>query len=71
MAKPLEAPMPRIDLDNGCKIALEARDAATGALVNGVVITDIAIYGVDLGDNLGTEAAGPFMWLPGPPAVPV
>lgn len=60
--------MPRIDLDNGCKIALEARDPATGALVNGVVISDIAIYGIDLGAGLDTEVLGPLMWLPGPGA---
>lgn len=37
--------MVQLELDNGCRVVLEAIDPLTGSPVNGVVLTAVAIYG--------------------------
>jgi hypothetical protein len=43
----LIAPLPFFTLDAGCTITVEAIDPATGAAVTGVVVSQVAIYGVN------------------------
>jgi hypothetical protein len=41
------APLPLITLDAGCTVTLEAIDPDTGAAVTGVIVSQVAIYGVN------------------------
>jgi hypothetical protein len=65
MASELIAPMAVLELANGTRLVLEARDAATGAEVAGVVVNNFVIYGRDLrDDNPGELAVAPVFLTP-------
>lgn len=55
-----------LDLPAGWTIRVTAVDA-TGALVSGVNVSDMAIVAdAPLGSDTGSLAVGPFMLVPGP-----
>lgn len=70
MAHPFTASMPQLlDLADGYIIRLNALDPTTGAAVAGVKVTDVSIFGTNLGSAAAsTFAYGPFMLVPGPGA---
>lgn len=69
MAKPLEAPMPIVDIGPGMFLQFEARDPTSGGLVTGVEVSDVGIYGPNLGaGGAAALSLGPFMMVPGPGA---
>jgi hypothetical protein len=47
-ANQLIGPLPAITLDAGCSITVEAIDPSSGATVSGVVVSQVAIYGVNV-----------------------
>lgn len=60
---------PDLDLGDGYVIRLAALDPTTGAAVTGVVVTDVSIFGTNLGATAASSFAyGPFMLVPGPGA---
>lgn len=70
MAKPVTANLPPdLDLADGYVIRLAALDPTTGAAVASVVVTDVSLFGTNLGGTADTAFAyGPFMLVPGPGA---
>lgn len=56
MTNPLQlAALPEVTLDAGCTVTFEALDAATGATVTGVVVSNAALYGVNVTDDGSAE----------------
>jgi hypothetical protein len=67
---PLQGSIPAdLDLPDGYTIEWAAIDA-TGADVAGVIVTNVSIFGTDLGTGTGPSGApvGPYMLVPGPGA---
>lgn len=62
MSNPLlRGDLPEVTLDAGCTITFEALDPNTGATITGVVVSNAALYGVNVTDDTG---AGPLEPLP-------
>ena len=59
-----------VELDNGCRIAFEAIDPASGSAVSGVTVVNAALWVDDLSGQLDATPleSGPFMLVPGPQA---
>jgi hypothetical protein len=59
-----------LDLPDGYIVEWSAIDATTGADVAGVVVTNVSIFGTDLGGfgGGGPQIVGPYMLVPGPGA---
>lgn len=52
MTNPLVlASLPEVTLDNGCTVTFEALDPTTGATITGVVVSNGALYGVNVTDD--------------------
>lgn len=70
MGAPQDAPLPPdIDLDGGATIQVTALDPATGALVAGVILSDVYLRVIDTsGAGAAAFESGPFMLVPGPNA---
>lgn len=60
---PLIAPLPWTELKPGCRIVLEAIDAATGATVAGVRVRDITIYARETDDGGADDPSTLEVWL--------
>jgi hypothetical protein len=58
-----------MDLPDGYIVRFNALDPNTGSPVAGVVVSNVSIYGANLGTSTtGTATEGPFMLVPGPGA---
>lgn len=56
----LLAPLPETTLDAGCTVTFEALDPTTGATVTGVVVSNVALYGLnDTADAASTLPDAP------------
>ena len=68
MPIPLIASMPQLcDLPDGYIVRWNALDPATGAVVSGVVVSNVSIYGMAIG-TAADVTFGPFKLVPGPGA---
>jgi len=62
MAEPLKAGMaPDLILDGSYKVRLTAVDATTGAVVSGVIVSEVAIQATDLAGTLQDQAPMPML----------
>jgi hypothetical protein len=68
VAAPLLAPLPRdLDLDAGYLLRVTALDATTGAVVAGVVVSDVVIMAANLSGGAPTDLeTGDWVLVPGP-----
>jgi hypothetical protein len=67
----LDAPMPEdMDLPDGYVMTWAAIDPNTGGDIAGVVVSNVSLFGTDLGTGGGGDGGlvGPFMLVPGPGA---
>lgn len=60
----LQTGVPPLSLVGGTVLTFEARDPATGALVSGVTVSSVVIYGDGEGGSF-VDAALPLYLLPG------
>jgi len=68
MAPTLEGGLPPdLPLNNGCQIVLHGLDPTTGNAVSGILLDNVAIYGINIGPSTEPDQLAPFMWVPGPP----
>lgn len=68
MALPVDAPMAQnCDLSDGYVVQFAAVNPTTGAPVSGVIVSQVSIFGTNLGGDI-TETAGKFQLVPGPGA---
>lgn len=56
--------MPELDLPGGSYFELEAIDPITGDPVTGVTVSDVAVYGIDLGGELAPLEDVVPAWTP-------
>ncbi len=71
MSLPVKTGFPDgITVKDGYVVRFTATDPTTGALVAGVKVSNVSIFGDDPGGTT-TEQLGPFMLVPGPDAVAV
>lgn len=68
MPQPLIAPLaPNLELGAGCVVRVTALNASTGATVAGVVLSQVSIYVVNVGEGAASDLqSGPFLLVPGP-----
>jgi hypothetical protein len=62
MAEPLKAGMaPDLIIDGSYKVRLTAVDATTGAVVAGVIVSEVAIQATDLVGSFSDQAPMPML----------
>jgi hypothetical protein len=68
MAQKANAPLaPNLDLDQGYSVRFTAVDAASGADVTGVKVSNASLICANLTQNPAEQLqSGPFMLVPGP-----
>lgn len=47
----LQANLPEVTLDAGCTVTFEALDPSSGATITGVVVSNAALYGLNVTDD--------------------
>lgn len=59
-----------LDLPDGYQVVWAAIDPTTGADIAGVKVSNVSLFGTNLGEGTitGTQQLGPYMLVPGPQA---